>query len=310
MSDATLRELERAWRASGDPADEARWHAARVRAGELAGWAWELVQLLRRPLPAPEPDRPGLISRLLTRSAAADHGPRLRERLREVLATLDRESPEGFDRALIALGAHAAGDPDTPDGLRPHLRIASDELAARLLAPGTPEGEVPAPAVGQAWGGNVLLGLHARLRGDDPGTTWLDQLPFPLYSYGPSDPPPPLPDALPALARELEPWLLGLSDPLRERAAQALDRLQVASPCEVPWESMAGDAQARRCGQCQTTVYDLGALDRAAAEALLRRHEGQRVCVNFYRRADGRIQTRDCPREPFPAGRAIRGRRA
>ena len=35
MSEESLRELERRWRASGDPQDERRWLTARARAGEL-----------------------------------------------------------------------------------------------------------------------------------------------------------------------------------------------------------------------------------------------------------------------------------
>ena len=44
MSDEDLRQLERRWRASGDPQDERRWLAARIRAGEVAWLAWELAE--------------------------------------------------------------------------------------------------------------------------------------------------------------------------------------------------------------------------------------------------------------------------
>jgi hypothetical protein len=72
-----------------------------------------------------------------------------------------------------------------------------------------------------------------------------------------------------------------------------LDVIDIASPCHVPWESMAGTERVRFCDQCRLSVYNLSELDRAAAETLVRAHEG-RLCVRFYRRPDGRVMTRDC----------------
>jgi len=77
-----------------------------------------------------------------------------------------------------------------------------------------------------------------------------------------------------------------------------LDRVDVASPCSARWEDMTGDERSRRCGECRLTVHNLSAMTRAQAEALLRpRAEGNavRLCVRFYRRADGTILTNDCP---------------
>ncbi len=42
-------------------------------------------------------------------------------------------------------------------------------------------------------------------------------------------------------------------------------------------------------------VHDLAAYTAAEVDALLRHREGRRLCVNLYRRADGRVLTRDCP---------------
>jgi hypothetical protein len=69
---------------------------------------------------------------------------------------------------------------------------------------------------------------------------------------------------------------------------------KVASPCTASWESMRGDDQVRFCGHCSKNVYNLSAMSRSDAEALLRRTEG-RVCTHFYRRLDGTILTADCP---------------
>lgn len=73
-----------------------------------------------------------------------------------------------------------------------------------------------------------------------------------------------------------------------------LDRVRVASPCHERWDEMTGDDQARHCARCDKNVYNLSAMTREAAEALLRQREG-RICVRYYRRVDGTILTADCP---------------
>lgn len=73
-----------------------------------------------------------------------------------------------------------------------------------------------------------------------------------------------------------------------------LDTIQVASPCHVAWDSMQGSDLVRHCGQCQRHVYQLSALTRPEAEALVQQHEG-RLCVRFFRRTDGTVLTADCP---------------
>jgi hypothetical protein len=74
----------------------------------------------------------------------------------------------------------------------------------------------------------------------------------------------------------------------------ALDQIDVASPCSVPWEEMEGDDTVRFCGHCRLHVYNLSGMTRDEAEALVRRTEGT-LCVRFYRRGDGTVLTRDCP---------------
>jgi hypothetical protein len=73
-----------------------------------------------------------------------------------------------------------------------------------------------------------------------------------------------------------------------------LDQISVASPCQVPWESMQGDDRVRFCGQCQLHVYNLVEMTREEATELVERREG-RTCVRFFRRSDGTVLTRDCP---------------
>ncbi|MDP3279235.1 MAG: hypothetical protein Q8Q09_28855 [Deltaproteobacteria bacterium] len=73
-----------------------------------------------------------------------------------------------------------------------------------------------------------------------------------------------------------------------------LQQLYVASPCNVPWESMHGDDRVRLCDLCDKKVYDLSALTTHEAEQLIRDNNAN-VCVQFYRRTDGTILTKDCP---------------
>ena len=74
----------------------------------------------------------------------------------------------------------------------------------------------------------------------------------------------------------------------------SLDQIEIASPCSVPWESMRGTDFVRHCEQCRLNVYDLSALTRTEAEALVLNTEEQR-CIRFFRRHDGTVLTRDCP---------------
>src|SRR5438045_496198 len=73
-----------------------------------------------------------------------------------------------------------------------------------------------------------------------------------------------------------------------------LDGVRVAAPCPADWERMVGDERMRYCGQCNLHVYNLSGMARAEAEALITNAEG-RLCVRFYRRAEGHVLTSNCP---------------
>jgi hypothetical protein len=73
-----------------------------------------------------------------------------------------------------------------------------------------------------------------------------------------------------------------------------LDGVRVAAPCPANWERMVGDERKRFCDQCNLHVYNLSGMTKREAEALITNAEG-RLCVRFYRRADGTIITRNCP---------------
>src|SRR5260370_815375 len=76
--------------------------------------------------------------------------------------------------------------------------------------------------------------------------------------------------------------------------AKTLEDIRLAFPCTAAWSEMEGDDKFRFCKQCRKHVYNLSAMSRLEAEALVEKTEG-RMCVRFYRRADGTVLTDDCP---------------
>ena len=73
-----------------------------------------------------------------------------------------------------------------------------------------------------------------------------------------------------------------------------LTNLKIGSPCSANWDDMYGDDRERFCGDCKLNVYNLSGMTTYDAENLLRNSEG-RLCVRYYKRADGTIITSDCP---------------
>lgn len=73
-----------------------------------------------------------------------------------------------------------------------------------------------------------------------------------------------------------------------------LNNIHVASPCPANWNEMYGNERKRFCGDCKLNVYNLSDMTRQEAENLLLNSEG-RLCVRFFRRADGTVLTRNCP---------------
>lgn len=74
-----------------------------------------------------------------------------------------------------------------------------------------------------------------------------------------------------------------------------LDNIRVASPCPANWDEMNGNDRVRFCGECQLSVYNLSGMTRMEAEHLISNAEGGRLCVRYYKRADGSIITQNCP---------------
>ena len=73
-----------------------------------------------------------------------------------------------------------------------------------------------------------------------------------------------------------------------------LNNIRVASPCPANWDEMYGDNRKRFCGDCKLNVYNLSGMTTIEAESLIMNAEG-RLCVRFYKRADGSVITEDCP---------------
>jgi len=78
------------------------------------------------------------------------------------------------------------------------------------------------------------------------------------------------------------------------RFDNSLDNIRIASPCNADWNQMYDDDRKRFCGDCKLNVYDLSDMTRQEAENLLFMSEG-RLCVRFFRRADGTVLTKNCP---------------
>ena len=73
-----------------------------------------------------------------------------------------------------------------------------------------------------------------------------------------------------------------------------LENVRIASPCTASWDEMKGDDRVRFCGHCEKNVFNLSAMTRDEAEALIIASNA-RLCVRMYRRADGTVLTEDCP---------------
>ena len=84
------------------------------------------------------------------------------------------------------------------------------------------------------------------------------------------------------------------SDP----ATALLHSLEIPIPCTQSWDAMAGDERIRHCGLCRKNVYNLSAMPRAEAAALLAGDADGELCVRFYRRSDGTVMTSDCGASP------------
>lgn len=73
-----------------------------------------------------------------------------------------------------------------------------------------------------------------------------------------------------------------------------INKLRVASPCSVGWDTMIGDERIRRCHSCELNIYNIAEMTKSEVEDLITKRE-DRVCIRLYKRADGTVLTKDCP---------------
>jgi hypothetical protein len=287
MSDHDLRSLERTFRASRDPAAEARWLSAALAAGRLEPADLELSAALghepaRVALGGAAPEQAGrgwavlLSERGWPLAGRAQLGV-LRwatDRLTRAVHQSPGDEARGAWARLADELVHACEEllrrgPD-PRGAAIPMSVRAQLGYARGLEPEDhPELGDPTRAV---------INLGARL-GDPHAFHWL-----PLES---------LEAPLPAVRGEVVPWLLHGDDPILAREQADLDEVRVASPCDASWEAMQGDERARFCLQCRLHVFDLSAMTSAEALTLVKGNT-DRLCVRFAKRDDGRMLTQDC----------------
>lgn len=72
------------------------------------------------------------------------------------------------------------------------------------------------------------------------------------------------------------------------RKSTILDAISIPKPCPSEWDSMTGNRRKRFCQECNKQVYNLSAMTRDEAEALVARFEG-RLCARIERDAAGVI---------------------
>jgi hypothetical protein len=74
------------------------------------------------------------------------------------------------------------------------------------------------------------------------------------------------------------------------RNINLLDRINIPAPCDADWDSMRGNDQVRFCSQCNLNVHNLSAMTRKEARQLVAA-SGGKLCVRYYKKPGGRIQT-------------------
>ena len=67
---------------------------------------------------------------------------------------------------------------------------------------------------------------------------------------------------------------------MTRRRLPVLDPLRVGGDCDAAWDAMPGSDRSRHCARCDHAIYDLSALTRGEAEALVSAHAavGKRLC--------------------------------
>jgi len=84
-----------------------------------------------------------------------------------------------------------------------------------------------------------------------------------------------------------------LEDAKARAKLPVLPNIRVATPCRADWNQMVGTDRVRHCGSCDKDVFNLSAMTRDEAEALIVATKGD-LCARYYQRHDGTIILQDC----------------
>ncbi|MEZ5423448.1 MAG: carboxypeptidase-like regulatory domain-containing protein [Pyrinomonadaceae bacterium] len=74
-----------------------------------------------------------------------------------------------------------------------------------------------------------------------------------------------------------------------------LNSISVAKPCPADWNSMTGDERTRHCGACGLNVHNIAGMTESDVRELIGTNDG-RLCIRLFRRPDGTVITKDCPK--------------
>jgi hypothetical protein len=89
-----------------------------------------------------------------------------------------------------------------------------------------------------------------------------------------------------------------------EQIPVEVNDLRIASPCTAYWNTMAGDNRVRHCALCNLNVYNFSEMSAREIRDLVAQREG-RLCGRMFRRADGTLLSRDCPRRLLAAAHRV-----
>jgi ankyrin repeat protein len=88
------------------------------------------------------------------------------------------------------------------------------------------------------------------------------------------------------------------------KSIPSFDRMIIPAPCDADWDSMIGSDQVRFCEHCNLHVTNLSNITRQEAIRLVARSQG-RLCVRFFKRADGSVLTKQLPRKLHHIARRV-----
>jgi hypothetical protein len=87
-------------------------------------------------------------------------------------------------------------------------------------------------------------------------------------------------------------WERFIKGTIMAKKLSKLDSIRIPQPCSTEWEQMIGDDRTRFCNECNKHVYNLSAMTRRQAEAIIEASRGK-LCARVIRQEDGTTVVRD-----------------